>query len=76
MTNKLLKIQIIDNTYLMNQLYDDAHAYNSDYGHTLNLDIDGHCDLIGSDMGCSALVIDYNAIKYTPKGRNGDHGLA
>ena len=34
----------------MNQLFDDAQAYNADYGHTLNLHIDSHCDLIGSDM--------------------------
>ena len=55
---------------LMNQLYDDAHAYNIDYGHTLNLDIDSHCDLIGSDMELASAFSNLitNAIKYTPKG--------
>ncbi len=46
----IAKNQIIDMPNLMNQLFDDAQAYNVDYGHTLNLDIDSHCDLIGSDM--------------------------
>lgn len=54
----------------MNQLFDDAQAYNIDYGHTLNLDIDSHCDLIGSDMELASAFSNLitNAIKYTPKG--------
>ncbi|KAA5699692.1 PAS domain-containing sensor histidine kinase, partial [Klebsiella pneumoniae] len=47
---KIAKNQIIEMPSLMNQLFDDAQAYNADYGHTLNLHIDSHCDLIGSDM--------------------------
>ena len=68
---------------LMNQIFDDARAYNLDYGHTLNLDIDSHCDLIGSDMEIASAFSNLitNAIKYTPKGgiitigwhEDGDH---
>ena len=66
----IVKNQIIDMPTLMNQLFDDAHAYNVDYGHTLNLDIDSHCDLIGSDMELASAFTNLitNAIKYTPKG--------
>ncbi|MEG1536967.1 MAG: ATP-binding protein, partial [Clostridiales bacterium] len=43
--------------------------YNVDYGHTLNLEIDSHCDLIGSDMELASAFSNLitNAIKYTPK---------
>ena len=66
----IAKNQIIDMPNLMNQLFDDAQAYNVDYGHTLNLDIDSHCDLIGSDMELASAFSNLitNAIKYTPKG--------
>lgn len=64
------KNQIIDMTLLLNQLFDDAQAYNVDYGHSLNLDIDSHCDLIGSDLEIASALSNLitNAIKYTPKG--------
>ncbi|OTG80161.1 phosphate regulon sensor histidine kinase PhoR [Acinetobacter sp. ANC 5054] len=67
---KVAKNQIIEMPSLMNQLYDDAHAYNVDYGHTLNLEIDSHCDLIGSDTELASAFSNLitNAIKYTPKG--------
>ena len=66
----IAKHQIIEMPSLMNQLFDDAQAYNIDYGHTLNLDIDSHCDLIGSDMELASAFSNLitNAIKYTPKG--------
>lgn len=66
----IAKNQIIEMPSLMNQLFDDAQAYNVDYGHTLNLDIDSHCDLIGSDMELASAFSNLitNAIKYTPKG--------
>lgn len=66
----IAKNQIIEMPSLMNQLFDDAQAYNIDYGHTLNLDIDSHCDLIGSDMELASAFSNLitNAIKYTPKG--------
>ena len=67
---KVAKNQIIDMANLMNQIFDDARAYNLDYGHTLNLDIDSHCDLIGSDIEIASAFSNLitNAIKYTPKG--------
>ena len=67
---KKIKNQIIEMPSLMNQLFDDAQAYNVDYGHTLNLEIDSHCDLIGSDMELASAFSNLitNAIKYTPKG--------
>ncbi|WOE30933.1 MULTISPECIES: phosphate regulon sensor histidine kinase PhoR [unclassified Acinetobacter] len=66
----IAKNQIIEVPSLMNQLFDDAQAYNADYGHTLNLEIDSHCDLIGSDMELASAFSNLitNAIKYTPKG--------
>jgi two-component system phosphate regulon sensor histidine kinase PhoR len=80
---KVAKNQIIEMPNLMNQIFDDARAYNLDYGHTLNLDIDSHCDLIGSDMEIASAFSNLitNAIKYTPKGgiitigwhEDGDH---
>ncbi|WP_139853504.1 phosphate regulon sensor histidine kinase PhoR [Acinetobacter pullicarnis] len=67
---QIAKNQIIEMPSLMNQLFDDAQAYNIDYGHTLNLEIDSHCDLIGSDMEIASAFSNLitNAIKYTPKG--------
>ena len=67
---QIAKNQIIEMPSLMNQLFDDAQAYNVDYNHTLNLDIDSHCDLIGSDMELASAFSNLitNAIKYTPKG--------
>lgn len=64
------KNQIIEIPSLLNQLFDDAQAYNVDYGHTLNLDIDSHCDLIGSDVEIASAFSNLitNAIKYTPRG--------
>lgn len=82
-SQKTVKNQIIDMADLMNQIFDDARAYNLDYGHTLNLDIDSHCDLIGSDTEIASAFSNLitNAIKYTPKGgiiniswhEDGDH---
>lgn len=67
---QLAKNQIVDMPSLMNQLFDDAQAYNSEYNHILNLDIDSHCDLIGSDVELASAFgnLITNAIKYTPKG--------
>ena len=62
----------IDMTKLLTHVYDDAQAYNQEYGHTIHLQIDTYDGLYGSEMyltsALSNLVI--NAIKYTPKGGN------
>lgn len=62
------KRQIIHMAELMNQLFDDAQGYNTDYGHTLNLNIESHRDLIGSDTELASAFSNLitNAIKYTP----------
>lgn len=62
------KNQIIDMAELMNQLFDDAQGYNAEYGHTLNLNLDSHHDIIGSDMELASAFgnLITNAIKYTP----------
>ena len=81
---ELAKNQIIDMPTLMGQLFDDAQVYNTEYGHTLNLEIDSHCDLIGSDVELASAFSNLitNAIKYTPQGGtitigwhdDGEHG--
>lgn len=70
---QVAKNQIVDMPSLMTQLFDDAQAYNTDYGHMLNLDIDSHCDLIGSDTELASAFgnLITNAIKYTPRGGSG-----
>ena len=67
---KIAKNQIVDMPSLMNQLFDDAQAYNTEYGHTLHLELDSHSDLIGSDMELASAFgnLITNAIKYTPQG--------
>ncbi|HAV47812.1 MULTISPECIES: phosphate regulon sensor histidine kinase PhoR [Psychrobacter] len=66
------ELHYIDMTKLLTHVYDDAQAYNQEYGHTLHLQIDTYDGLYGSEMylnsALSNLVI--NAIKYTPKGGN------
>ena len=66
------ELNYIDMTRLLTHVYDDAQAYNQEYGHTIHLQIDTYDGLYGSEMylnsALSNLVI--NAIKYTPKGGN------
>lgn len=66
------ELHYIDMTKLLTHVYDDAQAYNQEYGHTIHLQIDTYDGLYGSEMyltsALSNLVI--NAIKYTPKGGN------
>ena len=66
------ELHYIDMTMLLTHVYDDAQAYNQEYGHTLHLQIDTYDGLYGSEMylnsALSNLVI--NAIKYTPKAGN------
>lgn len=62
--------QQIDMPELMNHLFDDAQIYNLDYGHSLNLEIDSHYDVMGSESAMTSAFINLitNAIKYTPTG--------
>lgn len=66
------ELNYIDMTRLLTHIYDDAQAYNQEYGHIIHLQIDTYDGLYGSEMylnsALSNLVI--NAIKYTPKGGN------
>ncbi len=66
------ELHYIDMAKLLTHVYDDAQAYNQEYGHTLHLQIDTYDGLYGSEMylnsALSNLVI--NAIKYTPKAGN------
>lgn len=62
--------QLIDMPNLMNQLFDDTQAYNIDYGHSLQLEIDSHYDIYGAEAEILSAFNNLisNAIKYTPKG--------
>lgn len=65
-----VKHQLIEMPTLMNHIFDDAQAYNVDYAHTLNLEIDSHYDLLGAEAELSSAFTNLitNAIKYTPSG--------
>lgn len=62
--------QFIDMPNLMMQLFDQAQAYNSEYGHVIDLQIESQQGLYGDRKELiSALTnLIFNAIKYTPKG--------
>lgn len=62
------KNQMIDMAQLLHQLFDDAQGYNTEYQHTLNLNLESHNDLIGSDLELASAFgnLITNAIKYTP----------
>ncbi|MGO3219357.1 phosphate regulon sensor histidine kinase PhoR [Psychrobacter celer] len=64
------ELHYIDMIKLLTHIYDDAQAYNQEYGHSIHLQIDTYDGLYGSEIyltsALSNLVI--NAIKYTPKG--------
>lgn len=64
------KDQVILMAPLLHELFDDAQAYNTDFGHTLNLHIDSHFNLLGSQAELASAFSNLltNAIKYTPNG--------
>ena len=64
------KDQLIQVTPLLQQLFEDAKAYNTDYGHQLYLHSDSSLNLRGSahELASAFSNLITNAIKYTPKG--------
>ena len=65
------KDQVIAVAPLLQQLFEDATAYNADYGHQLHLhmDMDSGLNLRGSahELASAFSNLITNAIKYTPK---------
>lgn len=60
----------VDMPKLMTSIFDDAQAYNRDYGHLIDLHIDSQLDVYGSYSYLNSALLNLvtNAIKYTPKG--------
>lgn len=65
-----INIERVDMPKLMTSIFDDAQAYNRDYGHLIDLHIDSQLDVYGSYgyLNSALLNLVTNAIKYTPKG--------
>ncbi len=70
------KDQLIEVAPLLQQLFEDATAYNADYGHTLQLHINSTLNLRGSthEIASAFSNLITNAIKYTPSGGQIDIG--
>lgn len=53
---------------LLTQLFDDAQAYNHEYGHMIHLNIDSQNTLLGcrKEIHSALSNLVFNAIKYTP----------
>lgn len=60
----------VDMPDLLIRLFDDAQAYNADFGHLIHLNIDSQRALYGNLQELTSAFgnLIYNAIKYTPKG--------
>lgn len=60
----------IDMPALMGQIFADAEAYNTEYGHSLHVQIDSHAGLMGCEQDVASALSNLvtNAIKYTPAG--------
>ncbi|WP_227431310.1 phosphate regulon sensor histidine kinase PhoR [Psychrobacter sp. I-STPA6b] len=62
--------ECVDMPKVLAHLFDDAQAYNKEYGHLIDLHIDSQKNLYGSEMYLNSALLNLvtNAIKYTPKG--------
>lgn len=65
-----IKAERVDMPKLMTSIFDDAQAYNKDYGHLIDLHIDSQLNVYGSEVYLNSALLNLvtNAIKYTPKG--------
>lgn len=64
------QIKSVDMPRLLSSIFDDAQAYNRDYGHMIHLHLDSQKNIYGSEMYLYSALLNLvtNAIKYTPKG--------
>ncbi|WP_410209403.1 phosphate regulon sensor histidine kinase PhoR [Aquirhabdus sp.] len=62
--------KVIDMPYLLNKIFDDAQAYNAEFKHELNLEIESFRSILGAEQELTSAFTNLitNAIKYTPKG--------
>jgi two-component system phosphate regulon sensor histidine kinase PhoR len=62
--------KLIDIPHLLNKVFDDAQAYNAEFKHELNLEIESYRNLLGVEQEITSAFTNLitNAIKYTPKG--------
>lgn len=62
--------KLIDVPHLLNKVFDDAQAYNAEFKHELNLEIESYRNLMGVEQEITSAFTNLitNAIKYTPKG--------
>lgn len=65
-----IQAERVDMPKLMTSIFDDAQAYNRDYGHLIDLHIDSQLDVYGSYVYLNSALLNLvtNAIKYTPPG--------
>lgn len=65
-----IRTERVDMPKLMTSIFDDAQAYNKDFGHLIDLHIDSQLDVYGSEVYLNSALLNLvtNAIKYTPKG--------
>lgn len=65
-----IRSERVDMPKLLTSIFDDAQAYNKDYGHLIDLHIDSQLDVYGSEVYLNSALLNLvtNAIKYTPKG--------
>lgn len=73
---EVAQAECVDMPRLLSSIFDDAQAYNKEYGHLIDLHLDSQRNLYGSEMYLHSALLNLvtNAIKYTPKG--GEVGIA